>query len=131
MKKLLALVATVAVAVARAACSKTEDAPAPAPAAPVAATEPAAAAAPAGPASAAAAAPTASAADLPQECTDYLDKVTACVGKQSGPAADALKANLAQTRASWAAMGTDKASLGQACKAASDAYAAQAAAAKC
>jgi hypothetical protein len=129
MKKLLALVATVAVAVALAACSKTEDAPAPAAAA-VAPGAPVMAVAPAEAASAAAAS-TASAADLPQECTDYLDKVTACVGKQSGPAADALKANLAQTRASWAAMGTDKASLGQACKAASDAYAAQAAAAKC
>jgi hypothetical protein len=129
MKKLLALVATVAVAVALAACSKTENAPAPAAAA-VAPGAPVMAVAPAEAASAAAAS-TASAADLPQECTDYLDKVTACVGKQSGPAADALKANLAQTRASWAAMGTDKASLGQACKAASDAYAAQAAAAKC
>ena len=44
-----------------------------------------------------------------------------------------LKANpsLDQTKATWASMGADKAALGQACKAASDAFAAQATAMKC
>lgn len=50
---------------------------------------------------------------------------------QSGAAADAMKASVEQTKAAWASMGTDKAALGQACKAASDAFAAQAAALKC
>lgn len=76
-------------------------------------------------------APTASAADLPQECNDYLAKVQACVSSQSGAAADAMKSSLDQTKATWASMGADKAALGQACKAASDAFAAQATAMKC
>ena len=123
MKKLLVLVA---VAAALTACSKKEEAPvaAPAPAAAPAAPTPAPAAAPA-------AAPTTSAADLPQECNDYLAKVQTCVSAQSGAGADAMKANLDQTKAAWASMGTDKAALGQACKAASDAFAAQATAMKC
>lgn len=121
MKKILALVA---IAAALTACSKKEDAPAPAPAA---ATAPAAA--PAAPEPAAA--PTASAADLPQECNDYLAKVQACVSSQSGAAADAMKSSLDQTKATWASMGGDKAALGQACKAASDAFATQATAMKC
>lgn len=50
---------------------------------------------------------------------------------QSGAAADAMKSSLDQTKASWAAMGTNKDALGQACKAASDAFAAQATAMKC
>jgi hypothetical protein len=53
------------------------------------------------------------------------------VGAQSGAAADAMKASLDQTKATWASMGADKAALGQACKAASDAFAAQATAMKC
>lgn len=125
MKKLLVLVA---VAAALTACSKKEEAPvAPAPAAAPAP----APAAPAAPAAPVAAAPTASAADLPQECNDYLAKAQACVSSQSGAAADAMKAGVEQTKAAWASMGTDKAALGQACKAASDAFAAQAAALKC
>ncbi|KQW61475.1 hypothetical protein [Variovorax sp. Root411] len=124
MKKILALVA---VAAALTACSKKEEAPAPAPA-PAAA--PAPAPAPAAVPAAPAAAPTAS-ADLPQECNDYLAKVQACVSSQSGAAADAMKSNLDQTKATWASMGADKAALGQACKAASDAFAAQATAMKC
>ncbi|MGJ7558339.1 hypothetical protein ACSFBX_30250 [Variovorax sp. RB2P76] len=123
MKKLLVLVA---VAAALTACSKKEEAPvaAPAPAAAPAAPTPAPAAAPA-------AAPTTSAADLPQECNDYLAKVQTCVSAQSGAAADAMKSSMDQTKAAWASMGTDKAALGQACKAASDAFAAQASAMKC
>jgi len=128
MKKILALVA---VAAALTACSKKEEAPAPAPAPAAAPAAPAPAPAPAAaPAAPAAAAPTAS-ADLPQECNDYLAKVQACVSSQSGAAADAMKANLDQTKATWASMGADKAALGQACKAASDAFAAQATAVKC
>ena len=41
-----------------------------------------------------------------------------------------MKASLDQTKATWASMGADKAALGQACKAASDAFAAQATAMK-
>ncbi|RZL94681.1 MAG: hypothetical protein EOP76_06725 [Variovorax sp.] len=111
MKKTLSLIA---IAAALTACSKAPDAPA-------AATAPAAA-----PAAAAAAA-----SDLPKECNDYVEKVTACVGKQSGAAADAVKASLEQTKATWASMSADKAALGNACKAASDAFAAQATAMKC
>jgi len=127
MKKILALVA---VAAALTACSKKEEAPAPAPAPAAAPAAPAPAPAPAAAPAAPAAAPTAS-ADLPQECNDYLAKVQACVSSQSGAAADAMKANLDQTKATWASMGADKAALGQACKAASDAFAAQATAMKC
>ena len=116
MKKTLSLIA---IAAALTACSKAPDAPA-APAAP---------SAPA--ATAPAAAPVAAASDLPKECNDYVEKVTACVGKQSGAAADAVKASLEQTKATWASMSADKAALGNACKAASDAFAAQATAMKC
>ncbi|RZL63271.1 MAG: hypothetical protein EOP81_13150 [Variovorax sp.] len=126
MKKLLVLVA---MAAALTACSKKEEAPAAAPAAP-AATAPAAAPATA-PAPAAPVASTATAADLPSECTTYLEKVSTCVSKQSGAAADAMKASMDQTKSAWAAMGTDKAALGAACKAADDAFAAQATAMKC
>lgn len=118
MKKTLFLIA---IAAALTACSKAPDAPA-APAAP---------SAPAATAPAPAAAPAAAASDLPKECNDYVEKVTACVGKQSGAAADAVKASLEQTKATWASMSADKAALGNACKAASDAFAAQATAMKC
>lgn len=115
MKKLLALISIAAVMTA---CSKAPEAPAaPAPAAP-------AAVAPA-PASATAS------NDLPKECLDYLDKVNACLSKQSGAAADAIKAGMEQTKSAWATMGSDKAALGSACKAVSDGFAAQAAAMKC
>ena len=70
-------------------------------------------------------------ADVPKECQEYLDKVSACVGKQSGAAADALKGSLEQTKATWASYGANAAQLGAACKAASDAFAAQATAMKC
>ena len=42
-----------------------------------------------------------------------------------------MKSGMDQTKAAWASMGADKAALGQACKAASDAFAAQATAMKC
>ncbi|MGJ7487937.1 hypothetical protein ACSFA2_21930 [Variovorax sp. LT2P21] len=126
MKNALVLLTIVA---AVTACSKQETppAPAPAPAAP-------AATAPAAPPASSTAAPattTAASADLPKECQDYLDKVNACIGKQSGPAADAVKASMDQTKAAWASYGANQAQLGAACKAASDAFAAQAAAMKC
>lgn len=128
MKKLFALISIVA---ALSACSKAPDAPA----APAAAPAPAAVTAPAAePATAPAASAPAvavAASDLPKECTDYLEKVNACVSKQSGAAADAVKAGMEQTKAAWANMGTDKTALGNACKSASDAFAAQAAAMKC
>lgn len=129
MKNTVALVAILAALTALTAC-KPADAPAPAPApasAPAAAPAPAAtpAAAPAP-----AAAPTAS-ADIPKECQDYLDKMNACIGKQSGAAADAMKSSMDQTKAAWAGMSADKAALGAACKAASDAFAAQATAMNC
>ena len=75
-------------------------------------------------------APTAS-ADVPKECNEYLDKVSACMGKQSGAAADAMKQSVDQTRASWADMSANKDQLAAACKSASDSFAAQAAAMKC
>ena len=109
MKNTVALVALLA---ALTACSKPADTPAPAPA-------PAATPAPA------------ASADLPKECQDYLDKVSACVSKQSGAAADAMKASMEQTKSAWAGMSADKAALGAACKAASDAFAAQATAMNC
>lgn len=122
MKKLLVLVA---MAAALAACSKKEEAPAavPAPDAAVA-PEPT-------PAASAAAAPVASVADLPQECKDYVAKVQACMGSQTGAAADTMKSSLEQTKATWASMGADKAALAQACKAAGDAFTGQATAMKC
>ena len=86
--------------------------------------------APATPA-AAPAAPTTASADLPPECNAYVEKVNACVSKQSGAAADTIKAGMEQTKATWASMGADKAALGNACKAASDNFDAQAAAMKC
>ena len=122
MKNLLILLA---VSAALGACSKTQDAPA-APSAPAAAAAPAA-----DPAPAAAPASAAAAADLPKECSDYIDKVASCVGKQSKAAADAMKTSLDQTKASWGSMGTDKAALGAACKAANDAFTTQATAMKC
>jgi hypothetical protein len=127
MKKALALLAIVA---AVTACSKQETSPAPSPA-PAAAPAAAAPAAPPASSTAAPAAPVTAAADLPKECQDYLDKVSACMGKQSGPAADAVKASMDQTKAAWASYGANQAQLGAACKAASDAFAAQAAAMKC
>ncbi|WP_432727511.1 hypothetical protein [Variovorax sp. W6] len=122
MKKLLLLLA---VSAALGACSKSQDKPA-APSAPPAVTAPAA-----DPTSAAASVPAVSAADLPKECSAYIDKVATCVGKQSKAAADAMKTSLDQTKASWGSMGTDKAALSAACKAANDAFATQATAMKC
>ena len=130
MKKLLALIA---VSAALAACSKTEEAApvaAPAPAAAATAPVPAPAPAPAA-ATAPAAAPAVAAADLPSECKDYMAKVRTCIASQTGAAADAMKSSIDQTEATWASMSADKAALGQACKAASDAFAQQAAAMKC
>lgn len=126
MKHLLSLIA---IAAALTACSKNPETPA----APAAAPAPAAAAPAAQPAPAPvpAPAPAVAGGDLPKECNDYADKVTACVSKQGGPSADAIKASLDQTKASWAGMGADKAALGAACKAATDAFAAQASAMKC
>lgn len=128
MKKLLALIA---VSAALAACSKTEEAapvaaPTPAATAPVPAPAPAPAAV-----AAPAAAPAVAAADLPSECKDYMAKVRTCISSQTGAAADAMKSSIDQTEATWASMSADKAALGQACKAASDAFAQQAAAMKC
>lgn len=129
MKNLLALISIAAVLTA---CSKAPDAPAPAPAPAPAATAPAAAPAPAVTATPAAApAPATASGDLPKECNDYVEVVTACASKQSGAAADAVKAGMEQTKASWASMAVDKSALGAACKAATDAFAAQAAAMKC
>ena len=133
MKKTLVLLAIVA---AVTACSKQETppaappAPASAPAAAPAAPAPAAAPA-ASTATPAAPATTTASADLPKECQDYLDKVNACIGKQSGPAADAVKTSMEQTKAAWASYGANQAQLGAACKAASDAFAAQGTAMKC
>jgi hypothetical protein len=139
MKKLLALIA---IAVTLTACSKTETTPAAAAVEPAAATAPAASAA----SSATSAAPTTPAttptptptptpttasADIPKECQDYLDKVSACAGKQHGAAGDAIKASMEQTKAAWASMGADKATLSAACKAVNDAFVQQAAAMKC
>ncbi|MDA7415696.1 hypothetical protein PGB34_04910 [Xenophilus arseniciresistens] len=132
MNKLYALM-SVAVLVAACSSESAPVAPAPAPAPAASAPAPAAPApapAPEPAASAPAAAPTAS-TDLPQECQDYLNKVSACVSKQSGAAADAMKASMEQTRSAWAAYGADKAQLGAACKTASDNFAAQATAMKC
>lgn len=42
-----------------------------------------------------------------------------------------MKSGMDQTKAAWASMAGNKAALGQACKAASDAFAAQATAMKC
>lgn len=128
MKKLIALIA---IAVTLTACSKTETTPG------AAAVEPAAAPAPAAPSAAAAppavpiASGTTASADIPKDCQDYLDKVNACVSKQSGAAGDAMKASMEQTKAAWASMGADKAALATACKAVNDAFAQQATAMKC
>ncbi|MDM0043318.1 DUF5339 family protein [Variovorax dokdonensis] len=135
MNKLFAVLPLVA---ALAACNggdSTPPAAAPAPAAEAPATAPAPAAATAAAAqnTTPAAAPAATAqteVDLPQECQDYLAKVSACVSKQSGPAADAMKTAMEQAKSSWAAMGA-KEQIGAACKAASDAFAAQASAMQC
>ena len=128
MKRTLALISITAVL---AACGKQE-APSPAPAPAPAASAPAPAPAPA-PAAAAPAAPTVSDSGnvLPQECQAYLEKVSACVAKQSGAAADAMKTSVEQAKAAWASYGADQAQLSAACKASSDAFAAQAAAMKC
>jgi hypothetical protein len=142
MKKLLALIA---IAVTLTACSKTETTPAAAAVEPAAATAPAASAAssatsaaPATPATPATTptptptpTPTTASADIPKECQDYLDKVSACAGKQHGAAGDAIKASMEQTKAAWASMGADKATLSAACKAVNDAFVQQAAAMKC
>ena len=134
MKKVIALIV---LAAAITACSKKEEAPAAKPAeasAPAAAASaPAAAPAASAPAAAApaAAAPSAK-ADLPKECQEYFDKVGACVSKQSGAAADAMKTAMEQSKTAWSAMGGDQAAaLTSACKQASDAFAAQATAMKC
>ncbi|MEB0110773.1 hypothetical protein QN397_05310 [Variovorax sp. RTB1] len=131
MKKLLALIA---IAVTLTACSKTETTPAAAAVEPAAATAPAASAASSATSAALATpatTPTTASADIPKECQDYLDKVSACAGKQHGAAGDAIKASMEQTKAAWASMGTDKATLSAACKAVNDAFVQQAAAMKC
>lgn len=132
MKRTLALISITAVL---AACGKQEAAPpAPAPAPAPAATAPAPAPVPAPePTASAPAAPAAAtaSAELPAECQAYLDKVSACIAKQSGPAADAMKTSVEQAKASWAAYGGDKSQISAACKTSNDAFAAQAAAMKC
>lgn len=130
MKKLLALIA---IAVTLTACSKTGTTPAAAAVEPAAATAPAAPAAPLATSVATppAAAPTTASADIPKECQDYLDKVNACISKQHGASGDAIKASMEQTKAAWASMGADKATLSAACKAVNDAFVQQAAAMKC
>ncbi|MDR0247887.1 MAG: DUF5339 family protein [Burkholderiales bacterium] len=107
-----------------AACEKKEAPPAPAPQveapAPAPAEQPDAtpAEAPAAPGEPQAAAP------LPTECEAYLAQISECVNKLSGnaAAADALKQQMEQTRASWAQL-TDQAVLGSACSQASEAFA--------
>lgn len=123
MKKALALLAIVA---AITACSKQETPTAASPASTPATAAPSPAAAPAPSTSTSTAS-----AELPKECQEYLDKVNACIGKQSGPSADAVKASMDQTKAAWSSYGANPAQLGAACKAASDAFAAQATAMKC
>ena len=119
MKNIFTLLVVVA---ALSACSKTAT-PEAAPATPPVAAAPVATPAPA--------AATAAASDLPKECQEYLDKVNACVSKQSGAAGDAIKAGMEQTKAAWGMMGTDKTALAAACKAVSDGFAAQASMLKC
>jgi len=63
--------------------------------------------------------------NLPKECQDYIDKMSACVGKMSGPAGDAMKANLDQTKAMWTGAGSsNKAEMTESCKSMNDATAA-------
>ncbi|MCL2872060.1 MAG: DUF5339 domain-containing protein [Betaproteobacteria bacterium] len=94
----------------------------PAPAAPTPAPADQPAATPAAPADhSAAAAPTAA---LPAECEGYIAQVNECVNKQGNnpAAADALKKQMDQLRASWAQI-PDKDALSKACKQASDVFA--------
>jgi len=122
MKKNLALILIAAAALC--ACTK-EDAK------PATTATPAAAAATTPAAAAPNSTSTAAAGSIPKECQDYLDRVNACVGKQSGPAGDAIKASMEQTKAAWASMSGNQAALSSACKAATDAFATQATAMKC
>lgn len=106
-----------------AACSQEST-----PTAPAAAAEPAPVAA----APVSTAAPTVSnTSQLPQECEAYLERVQACVGKQNGQAADMMKTNLDQVRATWSSAGADKSQLIEACKAANEAFNTQASMMKC
>jgi len=62
--------------------------------------------------------------DLPKECSDYVERVTACVSKQQRSArTDALKTGLDQIKALWNSMGPERATLGPACKTANDEFA--------
>jgi hypothetical protein len=118
MKKTLAFIAIAAIL---AACSKEEAKPSPAA---TTATQPSAA----GPTSTVS---TNAAGSIPKECQDYLDRVNACASKQGGAAGDAIKAGMEQTKAAWSNLSGNQAALGGACKAATDAFAAQASAMKC
>lgn len=118
--------AALCAALAVSACGKKEEAPAPDAAPPADA---------AAPAAADMAAPAAASGDatVPAECNAYLDQVAACTAKLSAanPAvAQAMQQSADQTRASWAAI-SDQAALAGACKQASDAFKASAAASGC
>jgi hypothetical protein len=107
-----------------AACEKKEAPPAPAPQveapAPAPAEQPDAA--PAETADAPAEAPIAG--SFPAECEAYLAQIAECANKLSGnpAAADALKQQMDQSRASWARL-PDQGALGSACRQASDDFA--------
>lgn len=74
---------------------------------------------------------TSAGSDLPKECNEYFDRVAACVAKQDGTAAEAMKANLAQAKAQWSAIPGGRAAVAAACKSANEAFASQAALMKC
>jgi hypothetical protein len=61
--------------------------------------------------------------DLPKECGDYAERVSACVSKQHSARTDALKTGLDQIKAIWNSMGSERAMLGPACKTANDEFA--------
>jgi len=65
--------------------------------------------------------------DLPKECSDYAERVTACVSKQRNATTDALKVSLDQIKAIWNSMGPEKALAGPACKTANEEFARSAA----
>jgi Prokaryotic membrane lipoprotein lipid attachment site len=64
------------------------------------------------------------AANVPAECTEYTNKMTACVeklSKSNKQVGDTMKQQMDAAKAQWSGI-ADKAALGQACKAALDAY---------
>jgi hypothetical protein len=65
--------------------------------------------------------------DLPKECSDYVERVTACVSKQHSATTDAMKTSLDQIKAIWNSMGPERATIGPACKTANDEFAGPAA----